>query len=289
MARRKDTGAQVTETVFEEQTVAGGVTETHVHRTVREWHPHAPERLSEIEAIIDSWGARVGDTTPVVRQYDPDELAHRVDKVTKKVKGSRKVVVQETVTDWVERPVEAEPEPDGPESTYTPVEPVDEDDEVLQAAPPTQTVIVDDTVKVSRPRSGKRSFRILGFLGKKSPKADRPAKAKKAKPAKGKRDTSDPDYQPQCAALTEDGQQCRNSARGVSRYCASHKGYQPPTAKGLAKRIEGDAWDPNDEVTDHQSVRGADTRPVVRKAKDTKVKVRKAPKKASKKAGRKKR
>ena len=45
------------------------------------------------------------------------------------------------------------------------------------------------------------------------------------------------DYQPQCAALTEDGQQCRNSARGVSRYCASHKGYQPPTAKGLAQRF----------------------------------------------------
>ncbi|HUR26360.1 MAG TPA: hypothetical protein VM327_10150 [Candidatus Thermoplasmatota archaeon] len=256
MARRKDSGAQVTETVFEEQSVAGG-TETHVHRTIREWHPHAAERLSEIEAIIDSWGRRVGDA-PVARHYGHDELAQRVDKLTRKVKGSRRVVVQETVTDWVERPVEAEPE-----STYTPVEPV------------------EDTVKVSRPKPSKRSFRALGFLGKRSPKADKPAKAK--------RDTSDADYQPQCAALTEDGQQCRNSARGVSRYCSSHKGYQPPTAKGLAQRIEGDAWDPRDDLTDRQSVRDADTRPVVRKAKDTKVKVRKATKKSSKKAARRKR
>jgi hypothetical protein len=94
------------------------------------------------------------------------------------------------------------------------------------------------------------------------------------------------DYQPQCAALTEDGSQCRNSARGKSRYCASHKGYQPPTAKGLAKRIEGEGWSAKDKVTDRQSVGAADTRPVVRKAKDTTLKVRKAPKKASaKKAG----
>jgi hypothetical protein len=100
-----------------------------------------------------------------------------------------------------------------------------------------------------------------------------------AKPA-GKT-ASDPDYQPQCAALTEDGSQCRNSARGTSRYCSSHKGYQPPTAKGLAKRIEGEDWDADDKVTDRQSVGAADTRPVVRKAKDTTLKVRKAAKKAA--------
>jgi len=285
MARRKDSGAQVSETVFE------GPGETVVHRTVREWHPHAPERLAEIEAIIDSWGRTAGDAAPAARQLDPDELQSRVDKVTRRVKASQKVVVQETVTDWVEREVEHSPEaglePDETESTYTPVAPV------VEAAPLKQVVIADeaeDTVKVSRPAGGKRTFRILGFLGKKSPKAAK-QKAKKAKG--GKTDASDPEYQPQCAALTEDGQQCRNSARGVSRYCSSHKGYQPPTAKGLAQRIEGDAWDPTDDVTDHESVRGADTRPVVRRAKDTKVKVRKAAKKTSrktaKKAGRKKR
>lgn len=92
------------------------------------------------------------------------------------------------------------------------------------------------------------------------------------------------DYKPQCAALTEDGQQCRNSARGVSRYCASHKGYQPPTAKGLAQRIEGESWDADDKRTDRKSVASADTRPVVRKADDTHLKVRKAPKKAGKSA-----
>jgi hypothetical protein len=95
------------------------------------------------------------------------------------------------------------------------------------------------------------------------------------------------DYQPQCAALTEDGSQCRNSARGTSKYCASHKGYQPPTAKGLAKRIEGDDWSDEDKTTDRQSVKRADTKPAVSKAPDTRIKVRKAPKKAAKKAAKK--
>jgi len=34
---------------------------------------------------------------------------------------------------------------------------------------------------------------------------------------------------PQCSALTEDGKQCRISARHESKYCASHFGYQPTT------------------------------------------------------------
>lgn len=34
---------------------------------------------------------------------------------------------------------------------------------------------------------------------------------------------------PQCSALTDDGVQCRNSARAESKYCVSHFGYQPPT------------------------------------------------------------
>lgn len=44
-------------------------------------------------------------------------------------------------------------------------------------------------------------------------------------------------YRPQCAALTEAGAQCRNSAREASKYCISHFGYQPPTiAKAEARR-----------------------------------------------------
>ncbi|MES2153658.1 MAG: hypothetical protein V4510_00800 [bacterium] len=44
-------------------------------------------------------------------------------------------------------------------------------------------------------------------------------------------------YRPQCAALTSDGHQCRNSARHESKYCASHFGYQPPAiAKAAAQR-----------------------------------------------------
>ena len=97
--------------------------------------------------------------------------------------------------------------------------------------------------------------------------------ARKAAPrAAGK--GRDADYQPQCAALTADGSQCRNSARGTSKYCASHKGYQPPASKGLAKRIEGDSWSANDKLTDRQSRRNADTKPAVRKAEDTPLAVR---------------
>ena len=44
-------------------------------------------------------------------------------------------------------------------------------------------------------------------------------------------------YRPQCSALTEEGHQCRNSAREGSKYCASHFGYQPTViAKAAAKR-----------------------------------------------------
>lgn len=81
-------------------------------------------------------------------------------------------------------------------------------------------------------------------------------------------------YRPQCSALTSDGAQCRNSSREGSKYCASHFGYQPPTEKGLAKRIEGESWSPKDKRTDKSSVKGADTKPAVKRASDTKVSVR---------------
>ena len=83
-------------------------------------------------------------------------------------------------------------------------------------------------------------------------------------------------YQPQCSAITEDGKQCRNSARGESKYCASHFGYQPKTLKGSAKRIEGESWSDDDKRTDRQTVTEADTRARVKGAPDTKPAVRKS-------------
>lgn len=84
------------------------------------------------------------------------------------------------------------------------------------------------------------------------------------------------EYRPQCSALTEEGKQCRNSAREGSKYCAPHFGYQPRTVRGAAQHIEGEDWDPNDDLTDAQSVKKADIKARVRGAKDTKPSVRKS-------------
>lgn len=46
------------------------------------------------------------------------------------------------------------------------------------------------------------------------------------------------EYHPQCVALTADGAQCRNSTRGASKYCSSHKGYQPPGARKVAVLLD---------------------------------------------------
>lgn len=86
---------------------------------------------------------------------------------------------------------------------------------------------------------------------------------------------AEPDYRPQCSALTADGAQCRNSARAGSKYCGSHVGYQPKTLKGSAKKIEGKSWSPFDRLTDRMSVKKADVKPRVKGAKDTKPSVRK--------------
>jgi hypothetical protein len=83
-----------------------------------------------------------------------------------------------------------------------------------------------------------------------------------------------PTYRPQCSALTADGKQCRNSARGGSKYCGSHVGYQPKTLKGSAKKIEGKTWSATDKLTDKQSVKRADTKARVKKAPDTRPSVR---------------
>jgi hypothetical protein len=84
------------------------------------------------------------------------------------------------------------------------------------------------------------------------------------------------EYRPQCSALTEEGKQCRNSAREGSKYCAPHFGYQPKTVRGAAQHIEGDDWDPNDKLTDAQSVKKADIKARVPGAKDTKPSIRKS-------------
>ncbi len=137
--------------------------------------------------------------------------------------------------------------------------------------------------------------RTLYFFAKKRPKSGKPSRKPRGYHVgvnkrtglpflvRGKgRDGEDvtpakrkPGYKSQCKALTDDGKQCRNSARGASKYCAPHKGYQPPTTKGLAKRIEGKRWSATDKRTDRSSVKGADTRAAVRKAPDTVVSVRK--------------
>jgi len=69
-------------------------------------------------------------------------------------------------------------------------------------------------------------------------------------------------YRPQCAALTGEGHQCRNSARASSRYCASHFGYQPPAIALAAARRE-------------------DTLPRVREAPDTLPSVRRKARKTA--------
>lgn len=244
------TGAEATTYATPAQTTGESVrageaadhgTELVTTGVVREWHQHAPESLPQIHEAIDSWGAKV--------RLDPAKVQEKVDKITKRV-GSREVVVQETVTEWVERPAAPAPR------TERHVEPV---------------------------KAAKRKPRILGFFGPRGAKKAVDEAAAATQTTTGPATTADAAYQPQCSALTADGAQCRNSARGDSKYCISHKGYQPPTAKGIAKRVEGEAWDPRDKVTDAQTVRAANTRPKVRKAKGTRLSQRKAPKSAARK------
>jgi hypothetical protein len=182
------------------------------------------------------------------------------------------VVVHETVTEWVEGPPGSGPIAVEEDTVQTIDEGGDEGWEPNEEdLPSAQVGRLRHANTEKRPR---RRFSLFGRKGK--------AEEEKRVPVA----TPDADYQPQCSALTDDGAQCRNSARHGSRYCSSHKGYQPPTAKGLAQRIEGTAWDPDDDLTDRQSVATADTRPRVRKAKDTKVKVRKVAKRGGKRKSR---
>lgn len=77
-------------------------------------------------------------------------------------------------------------------------------------------------------------------------------KAADTKPGTGTTRTKS-GLQAQCAAVTPDGKQCRNSSRAGSKYCGSHKGFNPARA---AKAL-------------------VETKPRAKKGKDTKAKVRK--------------
>lgn len=70
-----------------------------------------------------------------------------------------------------------------------------------------------------------------------------PAKAAAKSPAK--KAPAKKAYRPQCSAVTKAGDQCKSSARDGSKYCASHKGYQPPakaavkSAKDTVPKVKG--------------------------------------------------
>lgn len=233
-----------------------GVTQEkgQVVAVVREWEPHNHDSLKVIHDTIDGWGRRqpTAGAATQAPSADHGEVVAKVERVTRNVKA-RTVTVTEAVIEPVGHATSGNGEPwDGERASVS---------------------LASGSKPASKSRKAKRGARAT----------TRPATARKTR-AKATSKSSEkaaaaPGYKPQCAALTADGAQCRNSARGTSRYCAPHKGYQPPTTKGLAKRIEGEAWSPDDKVTDRSSVKGADTRPVVRKAKDTKVRVRKVAKK----------
>ncbi len=92
------------------------------------------------------------------------------------------------------------------------------------------------------------------------PAAKKPA-AKAAAPA-AKAAAPAAELQPQCAALTAAGDQCKNSSRDGSKYCGSHKGYRPP-----AKSVAAKAKDTVPRVAN-----AADTKPATRKGPAAKVK-----------------
>lgn len=73
--------------------------------TVREWEPHHAETLGRIHAAVDGLGRAPGEPAPINR--DHAAIAAAVDRITRRVR-TRKVVVKETVTEYVdaEGPVE---------------------------------------------------------------------------------------------------------------------------------------------------------------------------------------
>lgn len=101
----------------------------------------------------------------------------------------------------------------------------DEVDRVIQgielghAAPVQEEVEVEESA--TKPKRG-----LFGFIGRKPKAPEAPVESPKD------------DYRPQCSAVTEEGMQCRNSARGGSKYCSSHFGFQPRTVKGIHASLD---------------------------------------------------
>ncbi len=122
-------------------------------------------------------------------------------------------------------------------------------DEILakRDAPVEEEVVREESVEyVSRkrrvveevvvePKKAKKP-KVEKATKKTSPKVAKEAKA--VKPAKKVAPVVAPveesEYQPQCAAVTKGGVQCRNSAKDGSRHCGSHQGYKPVSARDLA-------------------------------------------------------
>jgi len=112
----------------------------------------------------------------------------------------------------------------------------------------TTTETVTEPAPVAEEPKAKRGF--FGLRRKAKTPAPEPEPAAPAPAAQ--------EYQPQCSGLTEEGLQCRNSARAGSKYCSSHFGYQPRTVQGIHEsrdttpRFEssrdttpGAGWDPS--------------------------------------------
>ncbi len=112
-----------------------------------------------------------------------------------------------------------------------------DDDPVVAEAPVAETVT--DVAKepaaapVTKTEPGKVAAKPAAKKAStaKKPAAKKPAKKAAAKPAAKKADKK---LQPQCAAVTAAGDQCKRSSRDGSKYCGSHKGYQPKTAAKIA-------------------------------------------------------
>ena len=85
-------------------------TETETVATTREWNPSRTTPLADIQGTIDAWSRGAG-ATPATRATAPPRdyaaIQEAVDRITRRVK-TRKVVVHETVTEYVEQEVPAE-------------------------------------------------------------------------------------------------------------------------------------------------------------------------------------
>ncbi len=154
-----------------------------------------------------------------------------VDRIIKDVDLEEETVVEETVTEVV-------PETETPEDADVV--------EVLESKPAKKASKPHKAAKKAAATTRKSASKAKASGAKATASVKKaPAKAKAetkktastAKKATSKAQatpvTPEKDYQPQCEALTADGKQCRNSSRKGSKYCGSHKGYQPKSASKL--------------------------------------------------------